>query len=132
MEDILTTFCLMTSKLYTHTICKPTYYHIVCSPNTSTTVEAFEATLPLEPQVRTWGSAVAAPIWVLLILSNVGGGVFTILFAILFHGHMEATDVGATASSMPGLRNRLHGRVSNALFSILSWWKNPSCFPWPW
>jgi hypothetical protein len=82
------------------------YYHIVCSPNTSTTVEAFEATLPLEPQVRTWGSAVAAPIWVLLILSNVGGGVFTILFAILFHGHMEATDVGATASSMPGLRNR--------------------------
>jgi len=43
---------------------------------------------------------------VLLILCNVGGGVFTILFAILFHGHIEATDVGATASSMPGLRNR--------------------------
>jgi len=78
------------------------YYHIVCSPNTSTAVEAFEATLPLEPQVRTWGSAVAAPIRVLLILCNVGGGVFTILFAILFHGHMEATDVGATASSMLG------------------------------
>ncbi len=53
------------------------------------------------------------------MLSNVGG-VVAILFAILFHGHMEATDVGATAASMPGLRNRLHGRVSNALFSILS------------
>lgn len=34
------------------------------------------------------------------MLSNVGG-VVAILFAILFHGHMEATDVGATASSMP-------------------------------
>lgn len=40
------------------------------------------------------------------MLSNVGG-VVGILFAILFHGHMEATDVGATAASMPGLRNRL-------------------------
>lgn len=44
------------------------------------------------------------------MLSNVGG-IVAILFAILFHGHMEATDVGATAASMPGLRYRLHGRV---------------------
>ena len=30
-----------------------TYYHIVCSPNKSTRVEAVEATSTLEPQVET-------------------------------------------------------------------------------